>query len=192
MGKLEQEAKTKRKNRNIQNAILTTVETAGVIAVVAIAPNVAQLFKYFGYKPLNRHTEVIKRARENLVNKKLLIYENGLLHLTDRGKEVLQKIRIKDWKQEKPKKWDGRWRMLIFDIPEYRKTLRDKVRRTLLHIGFVRLQDSVWVYPYDCEDLVVLLKADFKVGKDLLYVIVESIENDKEFRKIFRLPPGLL
>ena len=78
--------------------------------------------------------------------------------------------------------------MLIFDIPEKRKPLREKIRSTLLSIGFLRLQDSVWIYPYQCEDLVNLLKADFKVGKDLLYLIVDSIENDKFFRKSFGLP----
>jgi hypothetical protein len=46
----------------------------------------------------------------------------------------------------------------------------------------------VWVYPYDCEDLITLLKADFKIGKDLLYVITESIENDKWLRQSFGFP----
>ena len=59
------------------------------------------------------------------------------------------------------------------------------MRRTLTAVGFVRLQDSVWLYPYDCEDLIVLLKADFKIGKDLLYLIVDSLENDTAFRKFF-------
>ena len=56
-----------------------------------------------------------------------------------------------------------------------------------MHIGFVRLQDSVWVYPYDCEDLIVLLKADFKIGKDVLYMIVDELQGDWERRKEFGL-----
>jgi len=54
-------------------------------------------------------------------------------------------------------------------------------------IGFVQLQKSVWVFPYDCEDLIILLKADFKVGKDVLYMIVDKIENDREIKKVFNL-----
>jgi CRISPR-associated endonuclease Cas2 len=76
---------------------------------------------------------------------------------------------------------------LIFDIKEERKGMRDKIRRTLNTIGFIRLQDSVWVYPYDCEDLIMLLKADFKIGKDLVYIIADSIENDKDLRLAFNL-----
>lgn len=77
--------------------------------------------------------------------------------------------------------------MLIFDIPEQKKGLREKIRTTLQRVGFVRLQDSVWIYPYDCEDLITLLKADFKVGKDMLYMIVDTLEYDSPLRSQFGL-----
>ena len=53
--------------------------------------------------------------------------------------------------------------------------------------GFLCIQGSVWVYPYDCEDLVALLKADLHIGKDVLYTIVEKIENDAWIKKHFNL-----
>jgi len=87
----------------------------------------------------------------------------------------------------KRRRWDGRWRVLIFDIPEERKLLREKVRHTLVSIGFERLQDSVWIYPYDCEDLIALIKVDFQIGREVLYLIVDSLENDGHLRKLFGL-----
>jgi DNA-binding transcriptional regulator PaaX len=86
------------------------------------------------------------------------------------------------------KRWDKRWRFVIFDVPEYRKGVRDRLRRQVISFGFLRLQDSVWVYPYECEELVALLKADLKIGKDVLYAIVERIENDGWIKKHFKLP----
>lgn len=80
--------------------------------------------------------------------------------------------------------------MLIFDIPEKQRELRDKVRNTLQAIGFKCLQDSVWVYPHDCENFIALLKADFKIGRDLLYVIAEAIENDRALRDYFGVYPS--
>ncbi|MCI0557327.1 MAG: hypothetical protein MN733_02450, partial [Nitrososphaera sp.] len=79
------------------------------------------------------------------------------------------------------------WRVLIFDVPEYRKKIRETIRHSLRMIGFVRLQDSVWVYPYDCEDFVALLKADLKIGKDVLYLIVQEMEGDTHLKQIFDL-----
>ena len=110
-----------------------------------------------------------------------------MLRLTAKGEQVLRRLELHDFKLRKPKRWDRKWRILIFDIPERRKGLRQKIRYTLKAIGFVRLQDSVWAYPYDCEDLVTLLKADFKVGKDLLYLIVDSLEYDKPLKEYFGL-----
>ena len=77
---------------------------------------------------------------------------------------------------------------LFFDIPERRRGTREKIRATLITLGFIRLQDSVWVYPYDCEDLILILKADFKIGKDVLYIIADQIEYDAPLRTYFNLP----
>jgi len=88
----------------------------------------------------------------------------------------------------KKRKWDKRWRIVIFDIPERRKSVRTRLRRFMNEYGFVRLQDSVWIYPYDCEDLIALAKANFRIGADVLYIIVEKLERDKYLREHFLLP----
>ncbi len=186
---MEEKYRKGRRNRNIRKAILATVKVAGLLAVATLAPNSIQYLKSLGIVPGKRQKEIMSASKDRLINIGLLKYENGFLELTKKGEAELQLLEINDWKINKPKKWDGRWRVLIFDIPETRRPLRDKVRRTLSSIGFLRLQDSVWVYPHACEDLVNLLKADFKVGKDLLYLIVDSIENDGQLRKSFNLPP---
>ncbi len=54
-------------------------------------------------------------------------------------------------------------------------------------LGFVRLQDSVWVFPYSCEEFLALLKAELKIGTSVLYMVVEEIENDKHLREHFNL-----
>ena len=54
--------------------------------------------------------------------------------------------------------------------------------------GFFQIQKSVWLHPHDCEELMALIKADSHVGKDVIYMIVESIENDVWIRQHFKLP----
>ena len=188
MGILEEKSKKRKKKENIQKAILSTIKVAGLLSVALVAPNSIQYLKSFGLIPGKRQKEIILRSRDNLVRDGLLKYRNGFIELTEKGKARLGLLEMKDWKMDKPRKWDGKWRMLIFDIPEKRRPLRNKIRFTLLSLGFFRLQDSVWVYPYACEDPVNLLKADFKVGKDLLYLIVDFIEDDKGLKKLFGLP----
>ena len=77
--------------------------------------------------------------------------------------------------------------MVIYDIKEKRRGVRGKLRDTLSTFGFYKLQASTWVYPYECEELIILLKADFKIGTEVLYVIVEKIENDQKLKDHFGL-----
>lgn len=185
MNQLEQRGRKRRKKRNLKYALLTAVKLTAIAGLALAAPNVPQSLHKLGLLPqMSNDTSVIKRARRKLLGQGLLSERDGLLNLTAKGSAVLSILEAAEG-LKKQRRWDGRWRVLIFDIPEYRKGVRDKIRRTLIHVGFVRLQDSVWAYPYDCEDLIVLLKADFKIGKDVLYMIVDELEGDYLLRKHF-------
>lgn len=160
---------------------------AGIISVGLVAPNVLGAIGKLGLLPNRRQKESINRSRDRLIEQGLLKYEDEKIRLTPRGEFVLCKLESNEYQIQKPHRWDGRWRVLIFDIPEKRRKLRDQIRRSLIDIGFVRVQNSVWIYPYDCEDLVTLLKADFRIGKDLLYLVVEHMEYDIAYKKHFGL-----
>jgi DNA-binding transcriptional regulator PaaX len=177
----------KRDKIDVQELLLQAVAVTGILAVGLLAPNAIGAMAKMGLIPGSRQREIINRSRDRLIRRGLLKYEHGKLRLTAAGKAQLRRLRLLDYKLKKPKHWDKKWRVLIFDIPERRKATRNRVRAVLLRLGFKRLQDSVWVYPYDCEDVLTLLKADFKVGKDMLYMVVDSIEYDGWLREHYAL-----
>lgn len=187
MGKQEEETKRRTKKNQLRKLVLNTIAIAGLLSIAALAPNVIGAMGKLGIVPSRRQREYAHASRDRLLKQGLLTREKGLLRLTAAGERELRMLQLEEFGSKKARRWDRKWRVLIFDIPEYRKKLREKVRRTLERIGFQRLQDSVWVFPYDCEDLIILLKADFHIGKDLLYMIVDSIENDKYLREQFGL-----
>lgn len=185
MGVQEKSSRARTRRLKIQKVVLQSVAVAGVLSVALLAPNALQILKLFGVSKKRNFTQAINTSRRRLVAAGLLRYEDGFLRITEKGERKLREIERRNYQLPQPKRWDKKWRVLIFDIPERRKSVRDKVRLTLTAIGFKRLQNSVWVYPYDCEDLITLLKADFKIGRDLLYLIVDSIENDAILRDWF-------
>ena len=170
----------------MKRIILQTISIAGIIGVSLVAPGVIVAMKKLGILPKNREGEIIGTSRNRLIKNGYLKYQNGKLTITERGERYLMKEIIYE-KLKNKKKWDGKWRVLIFDIPERKKTMREYIRHNSISIGFMRLQDSVWIYPYDCEDLITLLKADLKIGKDVLYMIVEALEYDKPVKSYFGL-----
>lgn len=187
MGILEESGKKRKRKRDLKRAILTAVKISGLVGIAVMAPNMPVALQKMGLLPkMSDDMSALGRARRRLIDQGLLKQTDGHLRLTPRGIAAAAVLESQ-YSVRRPKRWDGRWRVLAFDVPEYRKGVRDKIRRTLMHIGFVRLQDSVWVYPYDCEDLIVLLKADFKIGRDVLYMIVDEMEGDTHLRKVFGL-----
>ncbi len=187
MGKQEQESRKRTQRNQLRKIILETVKVAGLISLALVAPNVVGAMEKIGLLPSPRQKDVVDRASQRLVRNGLMEWRDSKLRLTQKGEKALRALTLQEFSWSRPRRWDKKWRVLIFDIPERRKGLRLKLRSTLRAIGFVRLQDSVWVYPYDCEDLVALLKADFHVGDDVLYMIVDSIERDAKLKRYFEL-----
>ena len=174
----------------VNNAIIGAVATAGLIAVAAVAPNVMGVL---GRSTYARQRLFQTRSRITaLVQTGYLVVERhdgtSYVRLTEKGEHFAALMHEGKLAPKKPKRWDGKWRLLIFDIPERRRGVRTNIRKTLVMLGFVRLQDSVWAYPYDCEDYIAILKADFNIGKDVLYIIADQVEYDAPLRAHFTLP----
>lgn len=185
---LEEEIRRETRNTKLQRAILGSLAVSGIVATGGLA---AVMVGAFGKAFRLPRPDNIQTAARRLAHKGLVRFEkhNGktFLSLTQKGSAYIDRLYRIDFKLDIPIRWDKKWRLVIFDIPEKRKSLRDVLRTTLQRIGFIRLQDSVWVYPYDCEELITLLKTEFKVGKDVLYMIVDKIENDKAIKASFKL-----
>lgn len=190
MGGQERAVKVRRRKRNLQKALLSALAISGIVLIGAMAPNVLQLIAYTGKR--SSFSFQIKSVASRLVQKGFVrfVRRNGgaYIEITERGKKLVARESLEREAQSRLKnRWDKRWRMVIFDIPERRKLTRVRLRSMLHACGFFPLQQSVWVFPHDCEDIVALIKVELRVGKDILYIIVESIEYDVVIRKHFKL-----
>ncbi len=135
----------------------------------------------------------IRQAARRLEEKGLVSFEQGergwSIRLSSAGVRFGQRLANAEKIQiKRPARWDGRWRIVIFDIWERRRRVRDRLRKLLRKAGFYKIQDSVWVHPYDCAELVAFLRAEMRLGQGIVYIIAEGIENDTYIRKHFSLP----
>ena len=189
MGAGEKISRRRRRIGAFQVAMLMAVAAGVVVFIAATAPNAAQLLKYFpGYKKGAKFKYQAQSTLGRLADAGLIIFveKRGKRYarLTEEGQRMLI---LKARHPNKRKRWDRRWRIVMFDIAERRKSTRELLRRFMESYGFFRLQDSVWVYPYDCEDVIALAKAHFRIGADALYIIAEYIERDRHLREHFGL-----
>jgi len=135
----------------------------------------------------------IKKALYDLERRKLIdIVEKDnevKIYLKEKGKEKVITRSIKlllDYKK-KEKRWDGRWFIVFFDVPELERNKRDYLRKYLLRLGFYPYQKSVYIFPFECKKEVKLIKEIVEGAKYMRYIVATEIEEEEKIKKYFNL-----
>jgi len=182
------------KKMALQTNILRFLYAGGVLTTALVAPKLLRLLGPFD-RSTSRRQELYARlalARNRLKQRDLIREEKGsngiYLRLTPQGEKSIEKILAREYKIPEPVRWDGKWRVLIFDIKENRRRVRFVLRQLLSGAGFIRLQDSVWIYPYPCDEFVALVRAHLSSGVgELRSLVAEALESDRPLREHFDL-----
>lgn len=109
------------------------------------------------------------------------------LELTENGKKKAVTYNIENITLPSPEKWDEKWRIVIFDVPEKFKNARDALATSLKKAGFYRLQKSVFVYPHDCQNEIDFIIEFWNVRPFARFIIADSIDNELEIMEHFKL-----
>ncbi|MDP3883184.1 MAG: hypothetical protein Q8Q48_03970 [Candidatus Staskawiczbacteria bacterium] len=128
----------------------------------------------------------VKKAINDLSKQKLIAkkkkYNNSvLITLTEKGKLRALNISFRRFYNRK-EKWDGRWRMIAFDIPDKCRKGRDALRYRFRSGGFYELQESVFLYPYDCEKEIRGLIEIFKLQEYVRFGLLERIDGEENIK----------
>lgn len=178
--------------KDIGKGMLFLSVMVGVLTVAAVAPNLFLIFKHKGkryYKKISK--DDYKYCMNNLRNRKWITHDlnsQGNLYqirLTKKGLEKANELKFNDIRVEKPLRWDHKWRIVVFDIPEKHKSARDALRRKLQELGFYKLQDSIFIYPYECFKEIDIICKVFCVTPFVQYLVAEEFYNDYKAKKYF-------
>ena len=124
-------------------------------------------------------------ARNGWVEKKETP-EGTKVIITDKGKKQVLLFQLEELRPKK-EKWDGKWRIVFFDVEEEKRKKRDDLRRYLKKLGLWQMQKSVWVCPYDCEKEIKYLREVLGVPHEVKLGLLERLENERELKEIFGL-----
>lgn len=140
---------------------------------------------------LNRWGRPAQGALSKLKNmgftKKEIVGDETYYTITEKGEDYFDST-LKFLKQSK--KWDDKWRLVMFNIPETQRATRDKLRRALDGLGLGILQPSVWISPYDIKNDVEAISKKYKLAKHLKFFEVTAGEvlNSQILEKSWNLP----
>ncbi|MFH1990627.1 MAG: hypothetical protein ABIJ19_02110 [Patescibacteria group bacterium] len=142
------------------------------------------------WKKINERN--LREAIKRLYQSKLIDYRenkdgSASLILTDNGKDRILRYEIDKIEIKKPTHWDNLWRMVIFDIPEDKKSGRNALNAKLKELGFYPMQKSVFVHPYECKDEIDFIMELFELTPYVRFLRVKDIDVELHLKEIFRL-----
>lgn len=171
--------------------ILAVLLVAGTLTLSLMAPNVIQIFgKYKCAR--KRSAQNLRQAIHRLKKQKMIevIKENDdslTIRLTQNGKRKIKKLSIDNLKISKPRHWDKKWHIVIFDIPNKYVRARDALRLKLRDLEFYQLQKSVWIYPFPCENEILFVAEVFGVQRFIELLTVEKLLHEEKIKNYFKL-----
>jgi CRISPR-associated endonuclease Cas2 len=98
---------------------------------------------------------------------------------------LLQVKKFQNKKIQRPQIWDKNWRVVIFDVPNKNTISRNLFRNKLLRLGFEKIQESVYVHPFECTVIIKDLASELSVNKNVIIMISSVIQGEEEIIEKF-------
>ncbi len=166
--------------------ILKGVAITGMVAIAATSP-------YFGLNLL--------KALERRKFKKSLTYlksrgyvrilsespEGMKIEITREGERVIKYVDVSELTLPQPITWDQKWRIIVFDIPNWKSKNRDAFRVRIKELGFRLVQKSVWVYPHECREQIMILRKFYDIEKYVTYLEATHSEDEDTWLHNFHM-----
>ena len=141
--------------------------------------------------PAPEHGYAVTRSIKNLADTGLIETiesdRQSYARITPKGRQKLASLKLDNKHTLSNPTWDGRWRIMLLDLPESRKAEREALRYLLKKAGFITLKNSAYVSPYPFEFLFENMKKDFGLTTELMIIVTETLdtETDTQLRKEF-------
>ncbi|MEK7568933.1 MAG: hypothetical protein AAB497_02370 [Patescibacteria group bacterium] len=168
--------------------ILKGLALGGFIVLCFAMPNLAQVVDIF--KPRNsRDRYRVRQALCGLQKKKMVrvISRKGhdVVEITALGKKKVLGYDLEKIKLNPRQKWDGKWRIVMFDIPQTKKRVRDAISFKIKDIGMYPIQKSVFVFPHPCKDEIDFVGEVFGVRRNIIYIEATHIDGAEKVKRNF-------
>lgn len=140
--------------------------------------------KEWGKYNLWRLKQVVKRMQQAKYVE--IVEEKGtqVVKLTQEGKIKLLKYDIENMQLDETS-WNGKWRLVIYDVINSKRKNSEMFRKALNRLKLLKLQKSVYLTPFKCEDEIEYLRQIFEIGNEVLILKVKNLENETAYRKYF-------
>jgi len=178
------------KTLSISRVILLSLLAAGILTIGVAAPGTLRIFQLFKRKYKKNYLTKTKNRIAVLKKRRFITIDStpkGLvISLTQEGRKKALQYYLKILSLGQ-KKWDGKWRVVVFDIPNKLNTKRNALREFLRYMGFKKIQKSIYVLPYPCREELWALAEYLQITPYIKFFEGSIPDEEKQLKKLFRI-----
>lgn len=134
---------------------------------------------------LNRAVHSLHKSK--LVSTKCASNGTLTLVLSKNGERLAYIYGFENMKIKVPARWDNKWRIVMFDVPETVRNTRDALRMHFKNLGFYEFQKSVFVHPYPCAKEIEYIIEFYEAQEYIRFIVATEIDNEIELKRHFHL-----
>ncbi|MEK7178601.1 MAG: CRISPR-associated endonuclease Cas2 [Patescibacteria group bacterium] len=184
------------KSGSLPADILLIVAAGPIILASLFLPNASQMLKplikwhkNWGKIKRQRIYEAIRRLNQKRLIELTEKNDKLYIEITENSKRLIKNFDYDNIELPNHKKWDKKWHLVIFDIPEKKNKERRALSVKLKDLGFYPLQESVFIYPYDCRNEIGFICSFLDIDRYINYCVVDTLDKKEgNLRKFFNLP----
>lgn len=182
--------------------ILKIIAVSGVVSASLIFPGLPmaanKILTIKRQQEIAKQKKIFKKYNQNLLRHNLrriqyqkeveIINQDNefIIRLTEKGKKKIIRYKLEEL-FDKKKDWDKKWRLIIYDIPDWKKSHRERFRKVIKKWKLYPLQESAYLTPFECKEEIEYLRQLFGIGSEVMYLTILKLENDQVYRDYFGL-----
>lgn len=167
----------------LTKALLLTLGAGAVIGTALLFPGVGLLYREFKKQQWEdaKKRGALRSTIRRLERQKMIAWkeEDGKLQLIleEKGRKRTLQYKMDALSLKNTGKWDGMWRVVIFDIPEDSRNAREFFREKLRNLGFQQLQKSVFITRLECKDEIDFLRHSLEISPYVSYILAKDVSS---------------
>ena len=177
-------------NSNKTAIVLRLIQTKKVATLGDLSSNKALLELFINSNKTTPRRRISDTgallARQGYISVGVLDSEK-VYKITLKGKDRLKAHQVAEDAFTIPERWDGRWYLITFDVPEAKKVMRNQLILTLKRHGFVNYAKGLWLCPYNPAKLVASLRKQLGLKSEIKLIIAQTIDGENKYRKYWKL-----
>ena len=190
--KIQKSVRQKPRRSALQKKILLLLSAGLAIGLTRNPNQYFRIVQEVGkeWKKIERNS--LNRAIRSLYESKLVSTKDNCdgtltLVLSKEGKQLALTYNLDNITIKTPAEWDRKWRIVMFDVPEKTKRVREALRMHFKNMGFYEFQKSVFVHPYSCAKEIEYIMEFYQARKFVRFIVATDIDNALELKRNFHL-----